>query len=275
LGETYGEANLMSLKILVADDEPVSLKAMRSLTASLGHTVLAFSDLQEAGERAEKQRFDVAFLGMRTPELNGLGLARRIRNSETNRETVIVMLNATDDIKSLRTAFGEGVDFVLTKPVSASRLRPMLAAMQSPGWKGKRHAARLPLFTEVRCKWGGQEFALQSMNISESGILLRPSIGAEIGEEVSLSFKFEEFRAALNVRARIARKDGAESIGMEFFDLAPEDINAIQLYVMGHLNKAPVSHERAGSAVFGWDRDFLGHNGSRERFTLISFFEHA
>lgn len=258
LGETYGEANLMSLKILVTDDEPVSLKAMRSLMVSLGHTVLTFPDFQEAGERVEKQRFDVAFLGVRTPELDGLELARRIRNSETNRETVIVMLNATDDIKSLRTAFGEGVDFVLTKPVSPSRLRPMLAAMQSPGWKGKRHAARLPLFTQVSCKWGGQEFALQSMNISESGILLRPSIDAEIGEEVSLSFKFEEFRAALNVRARIARKDGTESIGMEFFGLAPEDINAIQLYVMGHLNKAPVSHERTGSRSIWMGQGFLG-----------------
>jgi CheY-like chemotaxis protein len=247
----------MSLKILVVDDEPVSLKTMRTLTASLGHTVLGFSDLQEAGERAEKQRFDVAFLGMSMPELHGLELARRIRNSETNRETAIVMLNTTDDIKTLRIAFGEGVDFVLTKPVNASRIRPILSAMQSPGWKGKRHAARLPLFTEVRCKWGGQEFALQSMNISESGILLRPSIDAEIGEEVSLSFKFEEFRAALNVRARIVRKDGAERVGMEFVGLAPEDINAIQLYVMGHLNKAPVSHERGGSRSIWMGQGFL------------------
>jgi CheY-like chemotaxis protein len=247
----------MSLKILVADDEPGSLKTIRSLTASLGHTVLTFSDLQEAGERAEKQRFDVAFLGMRAPELNGLELARRLRNSETNRETAIVMLNTTDDIQSLRIAFGEGVDFVLTKPVSASRLRPMLAAMQSPGWKGKRHAARLPLFTEVSCKWGGQEFALQSMNISESGILLRPSIDAEIGQEVSLSFKFEEFRAALDVRARIARKDGTERVGLEFVGLAAEDINAIQLYVMGHLSKASASHERAGSRSVWMGQGFL------------------
>lgn len=247
----------MSLKILVADDEPVSLKTMRSLTASLGHTVLTFSDLEEAGERAEKQRFDVAFLGMCTPELSGLDLARRIRNSETNRETAIVMLNTTDDIKSLRIAFGEGVDFVLTKPVSAGRIRPMLAAMESPGWKGKRHAARLPLFTEVTCKWGGQEFGLQSMNISESGILLRPSIDAEIGEEVSLSFKFEEFRAFLNVRARIARKDETERIGMEFVSLAAEDINAIQLYVLGHLNKSPVSHERTGSRSIWMGQGFL------------------
>lgn len=248
----------MSLKIMVADDEPVSLKVMRTLTASLGHTVLTFDDCKEAGERAEKQRFDVVFLGMRMPELDGLELARRIRSSETNRETTIVMLNATDEVESLRRAFGEGADFVLTKPVGAARLHPMLAAMQSPGWKGRRHAARLPLFTEVSCKRGGQEFGLRSMNISESGMLLQGSLDVEVGEEVSLEFNITEIRASLKVRARIVRKDGTERAGMEFIGLAPEDVNAIQLYVMGRLSKAQVAQERAGSRSIWMGQGFLG-----------------
>src|SRR2546430_7715120 len=110
------EANLMSLKIMVVDDEPLSLQLIRSLATPSGHTVLTFEDSQEAGERAEKQRFDVTFVGMRMPQLDGLELARRIRNSEPNRETTIVMLSATDDIGNVRKAFGEGADFVLTKP---------------------------------------------------------------------------------------------------------------------------------------------------------------
>src|SRR5256885_5837938 len=98
------------------------------------------SDLQEAAQRAEQQRFDVVFVGMRMPEQGGLELARRIRSSPQNRDAAIVMLSTTEDILSLRKAFGEGADFVLTKPVTASRLRPMLNAMESPTWKGRRHA---------------------------------------------------------------------------------------------------------------------------------------
>jgi CheY-like chemotaxis protein len=233
--EPSAKARIMSLKIMVVDDEPLSQKLIRSLAAPLDHTVLTFEDIQEAGQRAETHRFDVTFVGMRMPQLEGLELARRIRNSQVNRETTIVMLSATDDIASLRKAFGEGADFVLTKPVTAGRLRPMLAAMDSSGWKGRRHAARLPLFTEVICTWNDRQFPMRSMNISESGMLLQPSVDVEVGQEVGLEFKIAEIRASLNVLARIVRKEGTERVGIGFIALAPEDQNAIQLYVMGRL----------------------------------------
>ena len=94
----------MSLKIMVADDEPQSLKAIRSMTVSSGHTVVTFDDPKEAAERVQEKRFDAVFLGMRLPELAGLELARQVRNSPVNRHTAIIMLNATDDIESLRKA---------------------------------------------------------------------------------------------------------------------------------------------------------------------------
>jgi CheY-like chemotaxis protein len=224
----------MPLKIMVVDDEPKTTQLMRSLATPLGHTVMPFGDYQTAGQKGETQRFDVAFVGMRLPELGGLELAHRIRNSQPNRETTIVMLSATENIDSLRRAFGEGADLVLAEPVSATRLRTMLAAIDSPRWKG-RHAARLPLFTEVNCMWDGWQFPLRGMNISESGMLLQPSLDMEVGQEVSLEFKIAEIRASLNVRARIIRKEGNERVAVEFVGLASEDQNAIQVYVTGHL----------------------------------------
>jgi CheY-like chemotaxis protein len=233
--ESGGEAQFMSLKIMVVDDEPLSQKLIRSLAAPSGHTVFTFADTQEAGQRAETQRFDVAFVAMGTPQLDGLELARRIRKSPLNLESTIVMLSATDDVTSLRTAYGEGADLVLSKPITAACIRPMLASMDSPGWKGRRHAARLPLFTEVVCTWDERQFPLRSMNISESGMLLQPSLDLEVGQEVTLEFKIAEVRASLNVLARIVRKEGTERVAVAFIGLAPEDLNAIQLYVLGRL----------------------------------------
>ncbi len=40
----------MSLKIMVIDNEPMSMKLLRSLAAPLHHTVLTFEDGQEAGK---------------------------------------------------------------------------------------------------------------------------------------------------------------------------------------------------------------------------------
>ncbi len=225
----------MSLKIMVVDDEPLGPKLIRSLAAPLYHTVFAFEDSQTAWQRAESQRFDVAFVAMGTPQLDGLELVRRIRKSPLNLETTIVMLSATDDIMSLRAAFSEGADFVLAKPVTAGRIRPMLAAMDSPGWKDKRRAARLPLITEVICTWDGREFALRSLNISESGMLLQGSADIEVGLEVGLEFKIMDIGAALKVVGRIVRKEGTDRLGVGFIGLAPEELNAVQLYVMGRL----------------------------------------
>ena len=234
----------MSLKIMIVDDDPVTLKLMRSLVVPLGHRVLTFDDSQKAGQQAVKQRFDVVFVGVHISHPDGLELAHQIRNSQPNRETTIVMLSATNDIEILRKAFSEGATFVLTKPVAAARLIPMLTAMESPGWKRRRHAARLPLLTEVNCKWGDRQFPLRSMNISETGMLLQPSVDVEEGQEVSLEFKIPEVGASLNVRARIVRKDGTERVGIEFSGLAPEDRNAIQLYLMGRLSvQAPPREE--------------------------------
>lgn len=225
----------MSLKILVVDDEPGSLKLMRSLVVPLGHKVVTVDDSQKAEQEVEKQRFNLVFVGIRMPHGDGSELARRIRNSQLNRETTIVMLSPTNDIEVLRKALSAGATFVLTKPIAAANLMPMLTAMESSGWKERRHAVRLPLFTEVNCKWGDRQFSLRSVNISETGMLLQPSVDVEEGQEVSLEFKITEIRASLNVRARIVRKDGMERVGVEFSGLAPEDQNAIQLYVMGHL----------------------------------------
>jgi CheY-like chemotaxis protein len=225
----------MQLKIMVADDDPESLKLMRSLTNAFGYFVQTFDNVEEAGQCAEKQRFDVAFLGMRVPELEAIGLAQRIRSSSLNGETTIVMLSSTEDIDSLRKAFGNGANFVLTKPVTAARLRPMLSAMDSPGWKSRQRAARLAMFTDVICRCDDRQFPLRSMNISETGMLLQPSVDIEVGKEVELDFKIGEVHASLQVRARIVRKDGNERVGIEFIGLAPEEQNAVQLYVLGRL----------------------------------------
>ena len=225
----------MSLKVIAVDNEPTSLKLIRSLAVELGHTVLTSEDYQVAQQWVETRRLHVVFIGMGMAESDGFVLARHVRNSQLNRESTIVMLSSNDEIKTLRKAFSEGADLVLTKPIAASRLRPVLAAMDSPGWNSRRHSARMPLFTPVKCIWDDRQFSLRSLNISEGGILLQPSIDVAVGQEVQLEFTIAEVGATLNVLARIVRQEEARSVGLEFIGLAPEQQNAIQLYIIGRL----------------------------------------
>jgi CheY-like chemotaxis protein len=227
----------MSLKIIVADSEPKSTPLLRAVATPLGHSVLPFQDYEAAAQKGETQHFDVAFLGMRLPDLTGIGVAHRLRNSAPNRDAAIVMVTSADDIPTHRKAFGEGADFVLTEPVQGGRLHRMLSAMDTPDWKHNKPAARLPLFAEVSCSWLHRKQAVTSLNISQSGMLFRPLVDAPLGEEVTLEFKIAEVHASLNVRARIIRQDEeGQVVGVKFVDLPREVRNGIQVYVMGRAN---------------------------------------
>lgn len=232
----------MSLRILIVDDEPKSAQLMSAVATPLGHMVLPVADYAAAEQKGQTQRIDAAFVGLRLPEGEGFELAHQIRNSQPNQNAIIVMLSTTNDVPSLRKAYSEGADLVLTKPVSADHLRRMLTAMDLPDWKNRRHSARLPLFTDVKCSWGDKQCTVRSMNISESGMLLHPAIEAALGEEVGLELKIAEVRVVLSLRGRIIRKEGSASVGVEFVGLEPEDINAIQIYVTGRL-KEPATRE--------------------------------
>jgi CheY-like chemotaxis protein len=228
----------MPLRIMVVDDEPLSLKVMRTLGGSLGHIVLTFNDSQQAKLQAEKQRFDVVFVGL--PRSDGLDLAHTFGEPQPGSETIVVMLGPENDTETLRKSFGAGATFFLPKPIASTRVVPFLKAMSLTDWKTRRHAARLPFVTEVNCKSASGNFPMRSVNISETGMLLQSLHDVGLGQAVSLEFKIAEIRASLNVHARVVRKEGTDHMAVAFVDLAPEDQNAIQLCVMGRV-KPPAS----------------------------------
>lgn len=223
----------MSLKIMVVDDEPKFPKVLRSLATSVGHAVSAFEDCQSCADRIQSQRLDVAFLSMNLPETDREELIGRIRNSEASRNALVIFLCETEEIGAMRKGFGQGADLILARTVSGDRLTRMLGALDPAKWKTQRAAARLPLFTQVACSWNDHKVSVRSLNISESGMLLQPSIDADIDQPLQLEFSIQEIGTALEVSARIVRKEDTEHMAVEFVGLVPEDQNAIHLYVTG------------------------------------------
>ena len=223
----------MSLKIMVVDNEEKTSKLMRAVATPNGHAVASFQDSETARQRGVCDHFDVVFAAMGLPTLNGVQLIGQLRQTKPNQDSTFVMLSAKEDVSAYREAFREGANFILAKPLAADRLTRMLGAMSEPGWKDRRPAARLPLFTPVTCKWNDKQISLHSMNISESGMLLQPSLDAAEGETLDLTFRIADVNATLNVAARIVRKDGTRRLGVEFTDLPPESRNAIRVFVMG------------------------------------------
>ncbi len=225
----------MPMRLMVVDDEIPVLQVMRDLLEPLGNDVTTFSNSAEAAERLEAQRFDCILLDANMPAPDGFELTRRARASGVNNRTPIVMLTGMSDVETMQRAFSAGATGFLGKPITRDRIQNLLAAMGGPISRERRRSARLAFRARIECVRGGlpaQRFIAKCLNLSEGGLLLEPSGGAEIGERLNLEFQLPTNDRALRTAARVLRKESGDRIAVEFSDLALRDLEAIQEYIV-------------------------------------------
>jgi CheY-like chemotaxis protein len=68
----------MTKKILVVEDEPVSLKALRYFLSDEGYETAGAKDGLEAMELLAQSRFDLVISDVKMPRMDGVALARQI-----------------------------------------------------------------------------------------------------------------------------------------------------------------------------------------------------
>ncbi len=67
------------MKILLADDDPVSCRLTAAALRRAGHEVVAVQDGKQAWEALTKGKHDIAVLDWMMPEMDGVTLCRRFR----------------------------------------------------------------------------------------------------------------------------------------------------------------------------------------------------
>jgi two-component system, LytTR family, response regulator AlgR len=109
----------MTLRILIADDEPLARARLRALVGELGHRVCAeVGDGMAAEQALREQSPDVALLDIAMPVPDGLTLARRIERDYPQTAVVLVTAHAEHAV----AAFDADVRDYLLKPVRRERL---------------------------------------------------------------------------------------------------------------------------------------------------------
>jgi two-component system, sensor histidine kinase and response regulator len=107
-----------NLRILVVDDNIVNVRVAVGLLRKGGYTPDSAMSAYEALERLTETRFDIVFMDMRMPEMDGVEAARHIRRApEHFGDPIIIALTANNQAED-RTACSEaGMNGFLPKPV--------------------------------------------------------------------------------------------------------------------------------------------------------------
>lgn len=115
---------LNSPKILAVDDHPANLKLIKTLLNSMGAITTTVDSGSKALDAMEKNDFDLVFMDIQMPQMDGLEATERIRASEAkNQHTPIVALTAHALAGEKENLIQRGMDDYLTKPVSEDQLQ--------------------------------------------------------------------------------------------------------------------------------------------------------
>jgi two-component system KDP operon response regulator KdpE len=112
--------------VLVCDDEPQIIRAVRVILRDGGYDVSGAGTIAEALEEAATQSPDAAIVDLILPDGNGIRLIRELRSWST---MPIVVLSALEDEEQTVLALQAGADDYLRKPFSARELRARLEAL--------------------------------------------------------------------------------------------------------------------------------------------------
>ncbi|WP_319475572.1 response regulator [Marispirochaeta aestuarii] len=111
-------------KILVAEDHEVNQILFRTILENDGYTVSVASNGKEAVAFAEQDSFDLIFMDVQMPEMNGYEATREIRKAGI--ETPIIAVTASAIKGEQEKCFEAGMDDFLTKPFKKNDLMPVL-----------------------------------------------------------------------------------------------------------------------------------------------------
>ncbi|WP_419663734.1 two component system response regulator, modulated metal dependent phosphorylase [Desulfosarcina variabilis str. Montpellier] len=111
------------MNILIADDDPVTLKLLSSHLSSWGHTVHQADDGNQAWDWVCSHPVDIVVSDWLMPGLDGLELCQRIRGKDGVSYIYLILISAQNSQADILHGLASGVDDYITKPIDMDALR--------------------------------------------------------------------------------------------------------------------------------------------------------
>jgi len=110
--------------LLVEDDDDLRLALKEVLNRAQYH-VMAVSNVSQASEAIDRNKFDLSILDIRLPDGNGIDLLRKLR--QTNEDNVVIMMTAYAEVDLAVDAIRLGADDFIKKPFDMDELLVRIA----------------------------------------------------------------------------------------------------------------------------------------------------
>jgi two-component system chemotaxis response regulator CheY len=104
-------------KVLVVDDAATVRMYHKKILESAGFAVEEAVNGLEALEKALVNDYDLYIIDINMPKLDGYSFVKRLRESESIRQSPVIMVSTEAEEKDMDKAFEAGANFYLVKPV--------------------------------------------------------------------------------------------------------------------------------------------------------------
>lgn len=180
-------------------------------------------------------RYDLIIVEAPLPDLDLQEFVAAVRTLDSPCAGSSVLVMARDESVGLSSALSG--DRVVILPADTERERLQKSVSQLLG-VALRTAARLLVQIETEMENGTSARVAQTVNLSESGMLLRSAPLAPIGSEVRLTFALPGDPAEIVARAEVVRHTAPElelvrGIGVHFVELPAETVERLRSFVNG------------------------------------------
>ena len=203
---TIAEKKSEDIHILLAEDNPINQKLAATMLRKAGYKVDVVDNGRLAVEAVERRKYDMVFMDVQMPEMDGFEATKAIREMEKGkRQSVIVAITAHALKGDRERCLIAGMDDYVSKPISPQEM-----------------------FSVVR-KWGRVQTAYQSEQAEsneEEVQAEKPGTGLpEKGEE-------EVSESPVNMKSAMSRFDNDmeffKTMLNEFLGYVPDQIKALE-----------------------------------------------
>jgi len=109
-------------KILVVDDDPATLRVVRDWFRGKPYEILGAPGGQEGLRLAPVRQPDVILLDLKMPDIDGITVARQLKQDPATQRIPIILLTACRDVDAKVQAFEAGADDYVTKPFECEEI---------------------------------------------------------------------------------------------------------------------------------------------------------